>query len=72
MKKTTKKDYLLYGMIIYSAGYSLYQDLVYKTAEGMIKHVENSWTDRSITIPIALILLVLTVSIIVIDRLTGD
>ena len=48
------------GMIVYACVQSLYQDIVYKTAEGFAEHILNGgWTDRSITIPVAIIILIL-------------
>jgi len=37
--------------------YSLYQDIIFGTAEKCAEHILNNWTDRSITIPIAIIFL---------------
>lgn len=43
------------GMLVYASITSLLQDLVYKTGEAYAEFVRNSWIDRSITIPLAII-----------------
>lgn len=50
---------IIKGALIYACLSSLYQDIVYKDAQGMIDHLlEGGWTDRAKTIPVAIIILI--------------
>lgn len=48
------------GALCYSAILSLWQDLIYKNAENYANRILNGgWIDRSITIPLAIIWLLI-------------
>ena len=51
------KDFMR-GMICYGALSSLRQDIIYRTAENYSDYILNNWIDKSITIPLALIMLI--------------
>lgn len=52
-----RKDFAR-GLVFGFSFVSLYQDFVYKTAEGYANYILNGgWTDRSITIPFAILAL---------------
>jgi hypothetical protein len=63
-----KTRYILIGAMLCAAIKSLYQDIVYKTAEGMAEVVLKSWTDRAITIPLAVLMLIVCGVIIFLDK----
>lgn len=54
MKERTK------GIVAYACVLSLYQDIVYKDAQTYANYILNGgWTDRAITIPLAILGLIL-------------
>lgn len=56
----------LAGAAVGTAIVSLYQDLVFKTADRYAEYILNGgWTDRSITIPLVLIIIASAISVVV-------
>ena len=66
------KNSFLRGWMSCAAFTSLYQDLVYKDAENYAKHVLNSWVDRRITVPIAIIFIGMIIIWGILDRIEQE
>ena len=52
---------ILRGILIYASINSLWQDLYFGTAERYVAYVLENWTDKSITIPLALVILAVAI-----------
>jgi hypothetical protein len=57
--REVKVNGFLHGMVVYGCIKSLYQDIIGK--EAYLQEAERNWMDASITVPLAIILLVLVV-----------
>ncbi len=68
MKRTTMAFWS--GLFLSTAIRSLLQDSV--GLEGYIEHLRNHWVDASITVPLALVLLVVTVAMYVMASADED
>lgn len=57
--------YMIVGGILSSSFVSLWQDLKFKTADVYAKYVLENWTDRSITIPFAIIFITICIGFLI-------